>query len=51
MAPFYESYTVDLYNSRDILENTSFSNIEIYNNDDATYKFDSFINRTKELML
>lgn len=31
IAPYYESYTIDLFNSKDVLENTSFSHVNSTN--------------------
>ncbi|CAD8071055.1 unnamed protein product [Paramecium primaurelia] len=47
IAPYYESFTIDLFNSKDALGNTSFSNVNS-SNQNLTYKVTSFIETTSE---
>ncbi|CAD8091731.1 unnamed protein product [Paramecium sonneborni] len=47
IAPYYESYTIDLFNSKDALGNTSFNNITS-TNQDLTIQITPFIQNTSE---
>ncbi|CAD8131428.1 unnamed protein product [Paramecium pentaurelia] len=47
IAPYYESYTIDLFNSKDVLENTSFSNVNS-TNQNLTFQITPFIETSQE---
>ncbi|CAD8086510.1 unnamed protein product [Paramecium sonneborni] len=49
IAPFYESYTIDLFDPEDVLENTSFSNLNS-TNQNLTFQMTPFIENTYETL-
>ncbi|CAD8174972.1 unnamed protein product [Paramecium octaurelia] len=47
IAPYYESFTIDLFDSKDVLENTSFSDVNS-TNQNLTFKITPFVENTSQ---
>ncbi|CAD8166752.1 unnamed protein product [Paramecium octaurelia] len=47
IAPYYESYTIDLFNSKDVLENTSFNDVNSTNKN-LSFQITPFIETSSE---